>query len=807
LALAREKVRVVGVDCPTCVLALQKSLSRIGASMDIDIATGEAVVVYDPSRTSLSDVSRAVREAGYDLEKGSLTLSVELEPEEALTFEKKVSRLRGVFSCHFSPASGLAKITYNPLTTTPREILEAVRGLGYAVQEVQEAERRAEREKPTWIPLLSFSLGLFAVVYHALESFGLTPPLPTPVLPVVATVVILLNLDLVARGMRSLARLAPTMESLVTLSSLVAYAAGVASLLGYQHGSGMFEVPAGVLGFVSAGRYIEDRMRKRAFDYLYALASSQAGKVRVLRGGEVKVVEADEVKPGEVVEVRAGERILVDGVVVEGWGYVDESTFTGEPTPVFKSSERRDVVLSGTVLVSGFIKVRATRVGRDTSLAHVIESVREAQFYKPRFQRLADRVVGYLTWAVMALSVAVFAYWAALGGVSVGEAALFAAAVLAVTCPCPLGIAVPLVVAIATISATKLGVLVRRGDVFERVLAADTVIFDKTGTLTVGKPAVQEAVLLDGSAEHVLKYLCSAEYRSEHPLAAAVREYCSERGLELAEPERYEHFPGLGVLARVDGVDVVVGSRKLLEAFGIQVALEAEQRASEELRRGSTVFYVAVGGRVSALVVVRDRVREEAAGVVSFFRERGVRTILATGDSKGAAESISAELGIDEVHAELRPEDKAELVEELQQQGRKVLFVGDGVNDAPALSKALVGVAMGGGADISKEAGDAVLTSGNLESLVDLYRLSSLVRRKALQNLAWAFAYNAILVPVAAGAFWKTLGVMLRPEFAAAAMMASDITVVANALSMLRWRPRVRAPGARPGGSADSSHA
>uniref|UniRef100_A0A7C4BAI8 Heavy metal translocating P-type ATPase n=1 Tax=Thermofilum pendens TaxID=2269 RepID=A0A7C4BAI8_THEPE len=788
LPLARERVRVVGVDCPTCVLAIQKSLSKIGASMDIDISTGEAVVVYDASKISLADVSKAIREAGYDLEKASLTFSVELEPEEAPSFEKKVSRLRGVFTCNFSPASGLARITYNPLTAAPREIIEGVRSLGYLVREVQEVERGAEREKPLWAPLLSFSLGLFAVVYHSLEAFRLAPLLPAPVLPVIATLVILLNLDLIARGLRSLARLAPTMESLVALSSLVAYTAGVAMLLG-QQGGGMFEVPAGVLGFVSAGKYVEDRMRRRALEHLHALASSQAGKVRVLRNGRLEVVEADEVKPGEVVEVRAGERILVDGVVVEGWGYVDESTFTGEPTPAFKGAERRDVVLSGSVLISGFLKVRATRVGRDTSLAHIVEAVREAQFYKPRFQRLADRVVGYLTWAVVALSAAVFLYWATLGGASINEAALFAASVLAVTCPCPLGIAVPLVVAIATINAARLGVLVRRGDVFERVLAVDTVIFDKTGTLTVGRPAVQEVVVLDSGAEGVLKYVCSAEYRSEHPLAAAVREYCSERGVELVEPESYEHFPGLGVAAKVDGVEVVVGSRRLVEAFVAQVPQEAERKAAGEARRGATVFYVAVGGRVSALVVVRDRVREGAAGVVSFFREKGIRTILATGDSRGAAESISAELGIEEVRAELRPEDKAELVEELQQQGRKVLFVGDGVNDAAAMSKAFVGVAMGSGADISKGAGDAVLTSSNLESLLTLYGLSALVRRKALQNLAWAFTYNLALVPIAAGALWKALGLMLRPELAAAAMMASDISVVVNALSMLRWRP------------------
>ena len=787
----RERIRVVGVDCPTCVLSIAKSLSRIGARIDIDIATGEAVVVYDPIKTSLADVYKAIRDAGYDLEKGSLTLSVELKPEEASAFEKKISSLPGIMSCRFSPASKLVKIVYNPHTTVPPEIVSSVKKLGYSVEEFKKTEAVEAQERSPLIPVASFLLGLLAVSYHTLETFHILPSIPEAVWFAVATVVILLNLDTVGGGLRSLLRLSPTMDSLIALSSLVAYLAGVALMLGQHHsGGGMFEVPAGVLGFVSAGEYLEERIRSRAFSHLYALTASQRGKARVLRNGGIEEVEAEEVKPGEVVEVRAGERILVDGIVVEGWGYVDESTFTGEPTPVLKTADRRDSVLSGSILVSGFLKVRATRVGRDTSLAYIVESVTEAQFHKPRFQKLADRIVGYLTWAVIVLSILTFLYWVTLGGESPSRAALFAASVLAVTCPCPLGIAVPLVVAIATLTATRLGVLIRRGDVFERLLNVDTIMLDKTGTLTVGKPAVEEIVVLEDGSGDFLTYLCSAEHRSEHPLASAVREYCSERSVKLIEPQHYEHFPGLGVKAKVNGVEVVVGSLRLMQAFGIEVPENVAGRASQEALRGATVFFAAVNSRVSALVVVRDKVRPETKRVLNFFKSRSLRVVLATGDSWGMARWFASEHGIDEVHAELRPEDKADLVEELQRQGRHVLFVGDGVNDAVALGKAFVGVAMGGGADISKEAGDAVLTGNNLESLLKLYELSNFTRRKALENLAWAFVYNLTLVPVAAGVLWRPLGIMLRPEFAAAAMMASDITVVLNALSMLRWRSK-----------------
>lgn len=788
LTKTREKIRVIGVDCPTCVLAIQKSLHKIGATIDIDVTTGDAVVIYDQDKISLVDINKAIREAGYDLEKGTLVFSVELEPEEAHNFEKKVSRLKGVFSCHYSPASNLAKITYNPLTTNPAEIKELVRVLGYQVGEVEESQLEDKREKPLWIPLASFGLGLTVVTWHSLEAFHLVFPLPPIIYFAVATAVIFLNYDLFVRGLLALIRLSPSMDSLVTLSSLVAYITGIIQLLLSHEGMGMFEIPAGVLGFVLLGTYIENRVRKRAFNYLYALASAQKGKVRVIRDGNLVEVESDQVKPGEIVEVKAGERILVDGVVVEGWGYVDESTFTGEPAPVLKSAEKRDIVMSGTILVSGYLRVRATRVGKETSLAYIIEAVKEAQFRKPQFQRIADRVVGYLTWAIIAVSIGTFLYWATLGGASYSEAALFAAAVLAVTCPCPLGIAVPLVVAIAIINATRIGIVVRSGDVFERILQVDTVVFDKTGTLTMGKPRVQEVVFLDSAGEEVLRYLCSAENRSEHPLASAVIEYCSEKKVVSLEPEHYEHFPGLGIFAKINGAEVIVGSKRLLEMFNLEVPGQVSERAEKEISQGSTIFYVALNGKVSALVLVRDEVREDALRVVSFLKKKGLTTILATGDSKVVAENLSRELSLDQVYAEMRPEDKGELVEKLQESGKKVLFVGDGINDAVALSRAFVGIAMGGGADISKEAGDAVLAGGNLEPLIALFKLSELVRKKALENLLWAFAYNLTLVPIAAGILWKPLGVMLRPELAAGAMMASDITVVVNAVSMLRWQ-------------------
>lgn len=789
---AQEKVRILGVDCPTCVLSIERELSKLGAGLEVDLSSGLAAVKYNPSRASMRDVVRAIRSAGYDVEKQSTVLLVELSEEEVPRFERSVSELRGVIECHYSPLTGLAKVVYNPYAIAESELLEAIRKLGWAVEPAAEGRERIERgaERP-WIPLLSFAAGLLAVGYYALEAFGLTPSAGAAFYASLATVVLALNAGLIWRGLRALARLSPTMDSLIALSSIIPYASSLAfATAGLE--STFFEATAGVLGFVAAGKYLEERLRARALEALGELAALRSGRARVVREGGSVEVGIDQLKVGDVVEVRAGERVPVDGVTVEGWGYVDESAFTGEPLPRFKTAERRDPVLAGTLLVKGFLRVSATRVGRDTSLAYIVETVRESQFRKPGFQRVADRIVGYLTWLIIALSAATPLYWVSVGA-DPARAVVHAAAVLAVACPCPLGIAVPLVAAIASIKAARYGILVRGGDVFERILRVDAAIFDKTGTLTAGSPRVHGVHTFNGfSEEQLLRLAGSAESRSEHPLARAVLERCEMKGVKLSEPSSYEHVPGMGVIAEVDGAVVAVGSQKLMEGVGVQLPPEAARVAEMLQETGATVLFTAVDGQLAGLLEVRDEIRESAWEVVAQLKGEGVRTVLATGDSEGAGRWVARELGLDEVRCELGPEDKAMLVDELQRSGSRVLFVGDGVNDAPALSRAFLGVAVGGGADIAGEAGDVVLVGGELRALINLRELGRVVRRKALMSLAWAFVYNASLVPVAMGLLYRPLGLVLRPELAAAAMILSDISVVLNALSLLRWRPHPR---------------
>ncbi|MCS7107417.1 MAG: cation-translocating P-type ATPase [Acidilobaceae archaeon] len=781
-----EKIRIIGVDCPTCVLAIEKELKKLpGVELSADVTTGEAVVSFD-ERVTLWQIVKAIRDAGYDVEKEHLYLQVDISEEEGGAFEASLAELPGVIQARYSPVTNMASILFNPRTVTREKLLERVKSLFPEIREI-EGEREQEEERDEKIPkLVSFILGLGAILYHTSGVFGIHPPLwqyGNYILFLIASIVIALNIDTMRRGFRSLLRRAPTMDSLVSLSVSSIFLYSVWAMLSNSPDV-YFEAAAGVMGFISFGRYLEERLRKRSTQSLAELMSKMVDNARVLRGGRVVEVKVEDVREGELVEVREGERVPVDGVVVEGKGYVDESLFTGEPMPKPKDGERRDVVLAGSTLVQGYLLVRVTRAGGETNLAYVIRAVKEAQFYKPEIQRLADLVVGRLTWAVILLSLLTFSYWYFVRDVSVAKALLFSVAVLVVTCPCPLGIAVPMVISLSSVKALRMGVLVRRGDLFERLLGVKVLMLDKTGTLTIGSPKVISSRTF-GNREEDISLICSAERRSEHPIGKAIVRYCEERGISFEEPSSFESFPGLGVLARVKGREVAVGSKKMAELLGARV--EGIEEVLEEVsRRGNTAVLGIVEREVVFLIEVGDEIRKESQEFVKGIRRAGIEPVLATGDSYATAKVVAEKLGIEEVYAELTPEDKAELVEKMGSKG--VAFIGDGINDAIAIGKSSVGIAMGRGADISKEAGDVVVLNNNLLSVLDLFSLAKVVRRKALENFWWAFLYNVALIPVAAGILFDR-GIYLTPELAAIAMILSDISVILNSFTVLAWRP------------------
>ncbi|MCC6053379.1 MAG: heavy metal translocating P-type ATPase [Desulfurococcaceae archaeon] len=786
--LRKEKLRIIGVDCPTCVYAIKRNLLKLRGlvNFDVDISSGDAIVEYRDEETTLRDVYMAIRDAGYDVEKRVINIHLDFAPEEAPRIEERLVRIRGVLDVNINPVTKTAKITYNTQSTGESEVLSELTRMGVSYSEPREVETK-RRDYTLYRRLVAFSLGLLAIAI-GMSSVGHGLELRV-VLFAISAIVITLSLDIIKRGFRALVSLRPTMESLISLSSITTFITG-AALLAHElqhsfHTASLFEASAGVLGFVGLGLYLEERLRHRALRYLNQLESSLRGVVRVVRNGSVVEVDISEVSVGDVVEVKAGNRVVVDGVVVEGWGYVDESTFTGESTPVIKRSENRDPVLAGSKLVSGYLRVRATRVREDTVLSHILESAKAAVFYKPSFQRLADRVVGVLTWIVMVIALVAFTAWWLVTRDPVFSV-VFTASILAVACPCPLGIAIPLAVSIGVIVASKRGVLIRRGDVFERIVKSNVVIFDKTGTLTKGKPRVVNFTVY-GNADHrdVLAYTCSVESRSEHVLAQAILEYCRERGVNTTDPGYYEHIPGLGVIGRIGSVEVVIGNVKLLEDMGISVESEVLGAINEIGEKGGTPILVGVNGRVAGVFEIRDELRSDAVEVVEYFKTEGFRLGLASGDVKSSVEYVRQKLKLDFAHASLKPFDKARVIREVQSSGSLVVYIGDGVNDAVALSTAHLGVAMGRAPDVAREAGDVVLLSNDLRGLKALYCISKRVVRTAKENIFWAFIYNAVLVPLAAGVLYPFTGLVLRPEMAALAMVLSDISVILNSSRLL----------------------
>lgn len=793
-SIVKTRLKVVGVDCPTCIYAIEKSINSLGCvtSFKIDVNSGVAEVVYHEDKCRLRDIYRAIRDAGYDVEKGRLYVSVSgFGGEEVPLLESRMLEIRGVLDSRVSVASGIATILYNTLETS-RETLESMlKSLG--VKPLSSlSEKRGDLLKKTLFfrRITSLAMGVVAIslpIYLMVSGHEVSTNVEY-LLAFLAVAALSLNYDIVIRGMRALLLFTPIMDSLISISSLstlIAGLAGITGILRYEgiHAMSFFEASAGVMGFVGFGRYIEERLRKRASRALEELLASLRSRARVVSDEGIVEKPISEVKPGEIVEVKAGEVVPVDGIVVEGSGYVDESSFTGEPLPRLKRGSTRDPVLAGCILTSGYLRVRATRVGDETLIAYIAETVREAESLKPRLARIADRIVGHFTWVVIAIAATTFTYWTIATGDPL-KAVMFMAAVLAVACPCALGIATPLVISVAVHRSSRSGVLIKAGDVFERILTSNTVLLDKTGTLTVGKPALLDIhVVGDAHIEHVLSLLCSVESKSEHPLSRPIVEACIERGIEFSDPEEYAHIPGEGVFGIVGGRRIAAGNLSLIEKLGIQVSRELEDIIGEIGSRGRTPVIVASDSEVLAVLEIGDELRGETPAIVEELKRQGFRVGLASGDVEASVKYFERILKLDFSFWGLKPGDKANLIRDLQGKGFKVVFIGDGVNDAPAISVANVGIAMGGGADVSKEAGDIVILNGDLKAIPFLVKLSRVVKKKMLQNIGWAFIYNVTLIPVAAGLLYHH-GIFITPEMAAVAMILSDVSVILNALLM-----------------------
>ncbi len=803
-------VRIRGMHCATCsdtVGEALEALKGVGEAR-VNLATEKATFVYDPSMVSMKDVERAVEEAGYEVAKDEITLTVGGMhcATCALTIEDALKLVPGVRSAKVNFALGKASIDYDASAASEAELRRAVEEAGYKVLEVQGvlAEQVARRQElEAGLRDLIIAAIFAAPVAFISMSYDLWPQgimdemMRNYILLVLATPVQFYAGLRYYRGTYwALRNRRANMDTLVVMGTTAAYAYSLAVTLFPESIGSMhvyFDTSAVIITLVLAGKYLELRSRGATSEAIVKLMNLQPQKAIVIRDGQEVELGADDLVEGDVVLVRPGERIPVDGEVVGGDSAVDESLVTGESIPREKTAG--SPVTGGTVNIGGVLRVKATRVGRNTTLAQIVKLVEDAQGTKAPIERLADTVSGYFVPVVMAIAISSFLFWFFVGSElwEVGDALTFSltvmVAVLVIACPCALGLATPTAIVVGTGRGAQMGVLIKDASALERAHKLNTVIFDKTGTLTKGEPKVVRVELAPGvDMSEMLSLAGSAEKGSEHVLSKAVVSAAAEAGMSLESPQRSSVIPGEGITSEIGGRQVSVGNRRMLDRLGVPTGpLEPVMREMEE--QGITVMACAADGRLLGLLGVADTLKADARGSIASLKAMGLKVVMLTGDNERTARAIAGQAGIDDFRAQVLPADKAGEVESFQKKGEVVAMVGDGINDAPALARADIGIALGTGTDIALESGNIVLVGDDLKGVVSAIKLSRQTFRKIRQNLFWALFYNTASIPIAAGVLYPLTNWLLSPMIAAAAMAFSSVSVVTNASLLKRYRP------------------
>ncbi len=744
-AVKRLDLPVLGMSCAACVRHVERALAEAPGvrSATVNLATNRATVVFDPGSVGVEQLAASVKNAGYEL--------VLPAPEDA-----------------------------SSEAPDPEAAARA--------RETRDARRRFAVATALGLPVLVLGMSHGALGVPGANWIELALTLP---------IVLYSGRPYYARAWAALRHRTADMNTLIALGTGAALLYSLAATLapglvapereGHAAPPVYYEAVAGIIALVLLGKLLETRARSRTSAAIRKLARLQAKSARVLRGGEEVEISLDLVAVGDVVAVRPGERVAVDGEVIEGGSRVDESMLTGESVPVEKGPGA--AVTGGTMNRTGAFRFRVTRVGKDTVLQQIIRMVEEAQGSRAPIQRLADRVSAVFVPAVLVVAIATFLAWylAAPEATRLSMALVNAVAVLIIACPCAMGLATPTAILVATGRGAEAGILVKGGEALEAAGGIDTVVLDKTGTVTVGSPAVTDALPAPGgvSEDELLRLAASAEAGSEHPLGEAIVNEARRRGLPLAPFSGFEAKPGRGIVARVEGRRLVLGSRRFLDEEGVAPDAFVDH-AADLAARGRTPVLVAADGKLVGILGIADPVREGAAEAIAEMKSLGLDVILLTGDHRATAEAVAREVGIATVIAEVLPDRKAAEVMALKSAGRKVAMVGDGINDAPALASADLGIAIGTGTDVAIAASDVTLVGADLRGVVRSIRLSRRALATIRQNLFWAFGYNTLGIPIAAGVLYPWTGWLLSPVLASAAMALSSVSVVTNSLRLRR---------------------
>lgn len=812
----RIDLPLTGMSCASCASKIQNELSKLNGveSAAVNFAAEKATVYYTPAEANIEDFINTVKSLGYGVPASKITIPV--KGMTCASCVKKVqdylASLNGVLSASVNLATEKATVEYLPAQVGMRDFKKALRDIGYDIVEakygediVEKEKREREREYKKLKTKLCvgavLTIPIFLLVFWERAGLSAIVEIPKQVgfliqLAIQTPVQFWVGWQFYSGAVAAARHRTTNMNTLIAAGTSAAYIYSVTatffpSIFEIRGHSAevYFDTAATIIVLILLGRVFEARAKGKTSEAIKKLIGLQPKTARIIQQGREKDVPIDEVETGDVILVRPGEKIPVDGIVKEGYSSVDESMISGESMPVEKNVG--DEVIGATINKTGSFKFEATKVGRDTMLSQIINMVQEAQGSKPPIARLADKIASIFVPAVIGVASVTFIIWFFFGPEpSLTYALLNFVAVMIIACPCALGLATPTSIMVGTGRGAENGILIRGAEALETAHKVNAVMFDKTGTLTKGEPVVTDIIVVSGvstTGQEIMRFAASAERASEHPLGEAIVKKAREENVQLKDPADFQAVPGHGIKARIDEKIVLLGNADFMEDENINIA-DIKDKHEKISGEGKTPMYVAVDGEAVGIVAVADTLKESSVDAIKALGRLGIETVMITGDNTRTAGAIAGEAGIDRIFAEVLPEDKAREVKKLQSENRIVAMVGDGINDAPALAQADVGIAIGTGTDIAMEASDITLIGGDLRGVVVSIALSKATIRNIKQNLFWAFAYNTVLIPVAAGVLFPFFEILLNPMFAAAAMGMSSVTVVANALRLRNFR-------------------
>ncbi|WP_084820797.1 heavy metal translocating P-type ATPase [Clostridium sp. C8] len=814
-----KSLKIEGMTCAACAKAVERASKKLQGvtEANVNFATEKLNINFDETKVSLGDIQTAIEKAGYKaiVESSAKTLKIQGMTCAACakTIERVTKKLDGVMESNVNFATEKLNISYDPLKVRISDIKKAVEKAGYKALEeettVDADKERKEREiKTLWkkfvisaiftVPLLVITMGhMFGepLGFHLPDiidpmknsrNFGMIQLIL--VLPVIVA-----GYKFFTVGFKSLFKGSPNMDSLIAIGTSAAFLYGIFAIIQIYGGNVdyaydlYFEAAGVIITLILLGKYLEAVTKGKTSEAIKKLMGLAPKTAIIIRDGKEVETPIEEVEVGDIIVVKPGEKMPVDGEVVEGITSVDESMLTGESMPVEKNIG--DKIIGASINKNGSIKYKATRVGKDTALAQIIKLVEDAQGSKAPIAKMADIISGYFVPVVISIAVLSAAAWYWFGGETGVFSLTIFISVLVIACPCALGLATPTAIMVGTGKGAEYGVLIKSGVALETAHKVKTIVFDKTGTITEGKPKVTDIVVTNGITENeLLQLAASAEKGSEHPLGEAIVKGAEEKELEFKKLDFFKAIPGHGIEVKIDSKDILLGNRKLMVESNI--SLENLEETSHKLAgEGKTPMYVAIDNKIAGIIAVADTVKENSKKAIEQLHKMGIEVAMITGDNKRTAEAIAKQVGIDRILAEVLPQDKANEVKKLQAEGKKVAMVGDGINDAPALAQADIGIAIGSGTDVAMESADIVLMRSDLMDVPTAIQLSKKTILNIKENLFWAFAYNTLGIPVAMGILYIFGGPRLNPIIAAAAMSFSSVSVLLNALRLKGFKP------------------